>query len=581
MLYEDIPIKTEAEDILHRQQFIYAIEGLIRANKQMGDAGFVIGLEGSWGSGKTSILNILEKDFTEHYSDEFVVVRFDSWLTSDCASLTVEFFKTLRDAAPKRGLLHNSSKMFANFVKNISISFPFQGSSLKIDFAKRLQDDTLREQKNKIVKKLSTSDRYIVCIIDDLDRLSHEQILYVMQLVKNIADFPRVIYILAYDREILTRALGDSDGENGESFIEKVVQLPISMPELYKRDIGRYFFRQLKNIICGYSRQEESELVLQEVNGNFVEDSVYKAIIPYLKDMRSCKRILNAFQTRYSLAYDFCNDEDLMYIVILTLYEPNLITYIIMDTDCLYLENDEFTSLSSNDSQDEYRKSFQKYVHCSEEALHLLELMFPVFAKKTGRALNNKVSQNELIIKDKIAFRENFLSYFAVPNGKIPSYELKQLLLSGQEFKLRARLEDWAEHHQWISVYKKIEAYCDIKSEHITLTENRLLILLHVISSSKLEILSKEQGYSCIFLAKLFWRKFINSLFLSGEIPIGISNMKKILQNIFCDPSISSEVLSVLMKIISQDYRNNSNQDSIIDQETFEMCNELFTKRKD
>ena len=423
---------------------------------------------------------------------------------------------------------------------------------MKTDFAKRLQDDTLREQKNKIVKKLSTSDRYIVCMIDDLDRLSHEQVLYVMQLVKNIADFPRVIYILAYDREFLTRALGDSDGENGESFIEKVVQLPISMPELYKKDIGRYFFRQLKNIICGYSRQEESELVLQEVNGNFVEDSVYKAIIPYLKDMRSCKRILNAFQTRYSLAYDFCNDEDLMYIVILTLYEPNLITYIIMDTDCLYLENDEFTSLSSNDSQDEYRKSFQKYVHCSEEALHLLELMFPVFAKKTGRALNNKVSQNELIIKDKIAFRENFLSYFAVPNGKISSYELKQLLLSGQEFKLRARLEDWAEHHQWI---------------------------LHVISSSKLEILSKEQGYSCIFLAKLFWRKFINSLFSSGEIPIGISNMKKILQNIFCDPSISSEVLSVLMKIISQDYRNNSNQDSIIHQEPFEMCNELFPKQ--
>ena len=57
--------------------------------------------------------------------------------------------------------------------------------------------------------------------------------------------------------------------------------------------------------------------------------------------------------------------------------------------------------------------------------------------------------------------------------------------------------------------------------------------------------------------------------------------MKKILQNIFYDPSISFEVLSVLMEIISQDYKNNSNQDSIIDQETFEMCNEILTKRKD
>lgn len=581
MLYEDIPIKTEDEDILHRKKFIYAIEGLIQYNKQVGDAGFVIGLEGAWGSGKTSVLNVLEKDFTDHYSDEFVVKRFDSWLTLDRASLTVEFFKTLRDAISDFKSLRKYSRMVVNFVKGMAITISFHGVLLKMDFTKTLQDKTLQEEKIKIVEKLSESGKTIICMIDDLDRLSNEQVLYVMQLVKNIADFPRIIYILAYDRKILTRALGKSDGKNGESFIEKVVQLQINMPEPNKRDIGRYFFLQLKNIIGGCSQQEESELVLQEVNGNFVEDSVYKAIIPYLKDMRSCKRILNAFQTRYSLAYDCCDDEDLMYIVILTLCEPNLITYIITNTDCLYSENDEFTSSNSKNPQDEYRKAFQKHVHCSEEALHLLELMFPVFAKKTGRVSNHQVSQSELIIKDKIAFEENFLSYFAIPQGKIPSYELKQLLVSKPEIALQSQLEAWAEHHQWISVYKKIEAYCDIKSNHITLTENRLLILLHVISSSKLEILSEEQGYSCVFLAKLFWRKFINSLFSSGKIPIWSSNMKKILQNIFYDPSISFEVLSVLMKIISQDYRNNSNQDSIIDQETFEMCNEILTKRKD
>ena len=66
MLYNDQPIREPDEDALNRQPFVDKIAELINnytkanAGKNTHD-GLVIGLEGPWGSGKTSILNLLEK----------------------------------------------------------------------------------------------------------------------------------------------------------------------------------------------------------------------------------------------------------------------------------------------------------------------------------------------------------------------------------------------------------------------------------------------------------------------------------------------------------------------------------------
>lgn len=57
-------------------------------------------------------------------------------------------------------------------------------------------------------------------MIDDIDRLRNEDIAFVMQLVKNIADFPKIIYILAYDNDIVTKALNHTDGDNGRDFMD-------------------------------------------------------------------------------------------------------------------------------------------------------------------------------------------------------------------------------------------------------------------------------------------------------------------------------------------------------------------------
>lgn len=61
----------------------------------------------------------------------------------------------------------------------------------------------------------------MILFIDDLDRLSYDEIGTVFQLIKNIADFPKVIYILAYDHEIVTQALNQIQKIKGMSIYKK------------------------------------------------------------------------------------------------------------------------------------------------------------------------------------------------------------------------------------------------------------------------------------------------------------------------------------------------------------------------
>jgi hypothetical protein len=80
----------------------------------------------------------------------------------------------------------------------------------------------------------------IVVLIDELDRIEDEEIRIVAQLVRSVADFPGISYVLAYDAERVMRALGGSEKlEHGRAYLEKIVQLQIPLPVLMDDEIHR------------------------------------------------------------------------------------------------------------------------------------------------------------------------------------------------------------------------------------------------------------------------------------------------------------------------------------------------------
>jgi hypothetical protein len=115
---------------------------------------------------------------------------------------------------------------------------PYAGTALK-DAVKQAKEHlgrekSLHEQRRELIEALASLDAPIVVLIDELDRIEDEEIRVVAQLVRSVADFPGVSYVLAYDADRVIRALAgrDPSPERGRSYLEKIVQLQFPLPVL-------------------------------------------------------------------------------------------------------------------------------------------------------------------------------------------------------------------------------------------------------------------------------------------------------------------------------------------------------------
>ena len=121
------------------------------------------------------------------------------------------------------------------------------GKSLKDNAESKLNDVAYR--KREVERTLLEFDCKILVVIDDIDRLSNEQIRLVFQLVNAVAGFPNTIYLLSFDKDIVSRALEDVQGCNGQEYLEKIIQVPFDVPPV---DISRLYnvlFEKLDSII--------------------------------------------------------------------------------------------------------------------------------------------------------------------------------------------------------------------------------------------------------------------------------------------------------------------------------------------
>lgn len=105
------------------------------------------------------------------------------------------------------------------------------------------KDETLRELRDSIATRLSLLKHKVVVVIDDVDRLERAEAREVFRLVRAVADFPNTTYLVAFDREPL-----DLDGEEpdiGRTYLDKIIQVPISLPEPEAVDLQRILTRAL------------------------------------------------------------------------------------------------------------------------------------------------------------------------------------------------------------------------------------------------------------------------------------------------------------------------------------------------
>ena len=111
------------------------------------------------------------------------------------------------------------------------------------------KSNDMQGQKDEIIRTMVKENLKIIVSIDDIDRLSEEEIIAVFQLVKALADFPNAVYLLAFDYDVVVRALGTVQHGDGQEYLEKVIQVPFEIPAPSMESIHDALFSKLNGIL--------------------------------------------------------------------------------------------------------------------------------------------------------------------------------------------------------------------------------------------------------------------------------------------------------------------------------------------
>lgn len=293
---QDTPLTNMADDNLGRENIVDLIVDSINNHVQNDHPCLVYGIYGKWGEGKTSLLNFVEEKLLgQGANDNINIIKFNPWLVNNDETLLREFFMSMTSRLDDktRVIFEKYGSLAILASKTVVNAFlPGLGSVLAegIGLAKdafKDSTDTLSETKKKVSDAIIKSKRYLVIMIDDVDRLDKEELHAVLRLIRQVADFDNCIYIVAMDIDIVSKSIaeyyGTGNPQDGRKFVDKIVQVPITLPYIPNCDMQRIVEDELSDVLDDYVDQvAKFEIAL--------------AVTPFFSTYRELKRYCNQLQ---------------------------------------------------------------------------------------------------------------------------------------------------------------------------------------------------------------------------------------------------------------------------------------------
>lgn len=261
----DRPLRAKRaldEDQLGRRGYAEsAVRALARVSA---NAGFVLSVEGPWGSGKTSTLAMMEALLGKQETPS-VIVHFNPWLIGDRDSLLRLFLAKLAaavkltdhaaDGKKVAGELKAYGKLF-DLVKLVPGAEPWasmfksviESTGASVDSVASHRTPDLEAKKGKVADALRHFSRSIVVFIDDVDRLFPAEVFEVIRIVKAVGDLPNVGYVLAWDPEYVCEALKAANVPRADSYLDKVVQVRMPLPAISIEARGKLINAELARL---------------------------------------------------------------------------------------------------------------------------------------------------------------------------------------------------------------------------------------------------------------------------------------------------------------------------------------------
>lgn len=412
----DKPIILKEQDRFNRYKFSSRIaDTIIKRNI---DEGLVIGLYGIWGEGKTSVLNMIQDNLLKN--DDILIVKFNPWRFKDEDTLILNFFKNISVALDQE--LNSKSEQLGKFLKKWgSIT-----SVIKLDLSKigeSLSDASIEELKERVNDFLKESNNKVVVIIDDIDRLDKQELFALFKLIKLTGDFSNTYYILSFDDEMVASSIGERYAEgnksSGHNFLEKIIQVPLRIPQALSKDLLNYTFELVEGIL------KINQIDLGEDEASNVGYQIKQNLLLKIKTPRLAIRYSNSLSFLIPLLKGEVNIADLILFEGIKLFYPNHYDLIKQNPE-YFIESygNSYSGEKDTNKIEDFKKKLDALntdlsKNEQKSILNLLKHLFPLIKE----ALENyRFSSKKNWTKEKrIVSSKYFNRYFiySVPNDDI------------------------------------------------------------------------------------------------------------------------------------------------------------------
>jgi predicted KAP-like P-loop ATPase len=476
----DRPIATREEDLLGRANFSEALATAIKSWREKDS--LVIALYGPWGSGKTSVKNMVLDYLRGSVKDSPEIVEFNPWQWAGQEQLANAFFEEIGKVLGRRTTrktkqiakkwklygagLHLTAYVATGFRNALSglllviAVFGIGGATVHSvlsnwlvsaigygalvlailtkwggGFAEKLtafldarstaQEKGSAELKRELAVSLQVLDRPVLVVVDDVDRLSGDEIRLLFQLIKANADFPNLVYLVLFQRDIVQAALDRLSPAPGQDFLEKIVQVGLDIPRIERTRLEQVLFSGLDRI-----------LVQQGLSAKFDQvrwaNVFFPGLRPYFQTLRDVFRFLGTFEFHVGIFTKSgpleVNPIDLISVETLRVFEPAVYSR-------LHDAKGMLTSTAQRDEDERVRKGLQDIMAAAPEQTRsqvkeLLSELFPTVEWVFGGSRYGADWMEGWYRDLRICHEDIFDKYFylAIPIGDISQADIERLL---------------------------------------------------------------------------------------------------------------------------------------------------------
>lgn len=502
MFRPDLPIKSSTEDLLSRASFSRPLADAVLGYTHKESV--VTALYGEWGSGKSSVVNLVLERMEEvavgmPANSRPIVVKFNPWNYSDQNQLVGQFFRSL-SVALKRGDPGADAKKAGEQLETYSEFFrPLalipEPTGLLAVFATatawvlkkvgvaavswgKLKSKDLEQIRKDLDTLLAKQQRKILIVVDDIDRLNNAEIRQIFQLVKALGDFPNTVYFLAFDRNVIVKALAHVQEGSGDDYLEKIVQIPFQLPTIARAEIEKVLFGQLDELIkdIPQARWDQTHW------GN-----VYQGGLRFcFTSIRDVTRFVNSLRLSFGMVKDEVNPVDFLAITTLQVFEPKVYEGIRENSDLFSgvsgagYDNRDAEKQQAKERCDEIIS--RAIVLSREQLLELLTRLFPKVESTYDDMGYGSDFLGRWRREGRVCSPDKFETFFrlSIPAGELWESEIETCLgLAANEPAFADMLLELKSSGKLVRLLERMEDYTDegIPIEHVPGVFNVLMDL--------------------------------------------------------------------------------------------------------